>query len=192
MELVGDDDDGLAVGAHGPEHGEELVRLLGGQHGGGLVQYEDVGAPVEDLDDLHGLLLGDGHVVNFLVGVHVEAVAVADGPDLFSGGPDVQPALFLQAQNNVFRRSEYVHQLVVLMDHADAVGVGVLRGTDGNRLAADEDFPLVGEIDAGEHVHQGSLTAAVLPQEGEDFTAVEGEVDGVVGDYVAKPLGDSF
>ena len=35
VELVGDDDDGFPVGLHGPEHLEELIRLLGGEDGGG-------------------------------------------------------------------------------------------------------------------------------------------------------------
>ena len=55
-------------------HGEELVRLLRGEHGGRLVENEDVRAAVEHLDDLDGLLLRDGHVVDLLIGVDVEAV----------------------------------------------------------------------------------------------------------------------
>ena len=57
VHLVGDDDDGLARVAHVAQYGEELVRLLGGEDGGGLVQDEDVRAAVEHLDDLDGLLL---------------------------------------------------------------------------------------------------------------------------------------
>ena len=64
VELVGDDDEGLSVRLHVAHDGEELVGLLRGQHGGGLVQNQDVGAAVEDLDDLHRLLLGDGHLVD--------------------------------------------------------------------------------------------------------------------------------
>ena len=54
-------------------HVEEPVGLLGGQHGGGLIQDQDVGAPVEDLDDLHRLLLRHGHVVDLLVGVDAKS-----------------------------------------------------------------------------------------------------------------------
>ena len=42
VHLVRDDDDGLARVAHVAQHGEELVRLLRGQHGGRLVKNEDV------------------------------------------------------------------------------------------------------------------------------------------------------
>ena len=43
VELVGDDDQGLAVGLHVAHDGEQLVRLLRGQHGGGLVQNQNIG-----------------------------------------------------------------------------------------------------------------------------------------------------
>ena len=71
VELVGDDDDGFAVGLHVAQDIKEPVGLLGGEDGGGLVQNQDVRAPVEDLDDLHRLLFRDGHVVDLLVGVDV-------------------------------------------------------------------------------------------------------------------------
>ena len=93
----------------------------------------DVGAPVEDLDDLHGLLLGDGHVVDLLVGrsvalnidlgrVQIEAVPVADGLYPALRGLDIQLPGLLQAQDDILRGGEHVHQLVVLVrraaDHA--------------------------------------------------------------------------
>ncbi len=164
MELVGNDDNGFSVGLHGPEDIEELVRLLGGEDGGGLVQNQNAGSPVEDLDDFHRLFLGDGHVVDFLAGVDVEAVLFADGPDLLLGGLHVQPALFLQAQDDVLRGGEHIYQLVVLVNHADAVGKSVLGGADGDGFAVYEDLALVGEVDAGEHVHQRGFAAAVLSQ----------------------------
>ena len=190
VELVGDDDDGLAVGLHVPQDGEELLRLLRGQHGGGLVQNEDIRPTVQDLDDLHRLLLGDGHIVDLLSGVDVEAVAVADLLDLGVGGLDVQAAALVQTQHDVLGGGEHVHQLIVLMDHADAVLEGILGGADGYGLPLYQDLALVREIDAGQHIHQGGLTAAVLPQQGEDLTTVQGQIDAIVGDDAAETFGD--
>ena len=191
MELVGDDDEGLAVRLHVAHDGEELVGLLGGQNGGGLIQDQDVRAPVEDLHDLHRLLLGDGHIVDLLVGVDVKAVFPADLPDLLAGLFHVHAAaLILQAQDDVLGGGEDVHQLEVLVDHADAAVEGVLGGGDGHRLVVDIDLPLVGEVDAGEHVHEGGLAAAVLPQQGQDLALMQLKVDVVVGHHAAEALGD--
>ena len=173
MELVGDDDDGLAVCLHGPQHVKELVGLLRSEDGGGLVQNQNLRPAVEDLHNLHRLLLGDGHIVDLLGRVDVEAVLLADGLDLALGGLDVQPAALLQTQDDVLRGGEHVHQLVVLVDHGDAAREGVFGGADGDGLAVDQNLALVGEVDAGEHVHQRGLAAAVLPQEGENLPPVQ-------------------
>ena len=71
---------------------EELVGLLRGQNGGGLVEDQNIRAAIKHLDDLDGLLLRNGHVVNLLVGVDVEAVFVADLLDLLGGLGEVQLA----------------------------------------------------------------------------------------------------
>ena len=185
---MGDDDDGLAAVAHIPQHGKELLGLLGGQHGGRLVQDQNIRAPVEHLDDLHRLLLGDGHIVNLLVRVHVKAVGVADFPNFLSGLRQIQPPG--QTQNDVLRRGEHIHQLEMLMDHADAVGEGILGGADDHRLSVDGDLPLVGEIDAGEHIHQGGLAAAVFTQQGQNFSPVDVQPDLVVGQDGPEGFGD--
>ena len=86
---------------------------------------------------------------------------------------------------------EQVHQLEVLVDHADAQVEGVLGGGDGHRLSVDVDLPLIGEIDAGEHIHQGGLAAAVFTQQGQDLTFVQLKVHIFVGDdLAAESLGD--
>ena len=82
MHLVGDDDDGFSVVSHIPEHFKKLLCLLRGQYGRGLVQNQDICSAVKHFDDLHRLFLGDGHVVNLLVRVHLETIFVADLSDL--------------------------------------------------------------------------------------------------------------
>ena len=59
-----------------PQHLEQLARLLGGQHGGRLVEHEDAGVAVERLQDLDALLGPDGHVLDDRVGVDGQAVAL--------------------------------------------------------------------------------------------------------------------
>jgi hypothetical protein len=55
VELVRDEDDGHALALELAQVVEELVDLLGHEHGGRLVEDEDAGAPVEHLEDLDPL-----------------------------------------------------------------------------------------------------------------------------------------
>ena len=59
VQLVRDEDDRLALRLQRLDDREQLARLLRRQHGGGLVEDEDVGAAVERLQDLDALLLAD-------------------------------------------------------------------------------------------------------------------------------------
>ncbi|MPM68977.1 hypothetical protein SDC9_115914 [bioreactor metagenome] len=78
----------------------------------------------------------------------------------------------------------------MLMDHADAQIERILWGANGHGLSIYIDLPLVGEIDAGEHVHQRGLATAVLPQKRENLSALKLKIHRVVGDDFAKPLGN--
>ena len=179
VHLVRDDHDGLVVVSHVAQHREELVRLLRGEHGGRLVEDQDVRAAVEHLDDLHGLLLRDGHVVDLLVGVDLKAVGVADLADSLRGRLEIE--LALEAEHDVFRRRQHVHELEVLVDHADAEIERVLRRADHDGLAVDGDLALVGEVDAREHIHQRRLAAAVFTQQRQDLAPVDVQPALVVG-----------
>ena len=191
VELVRDEHDGLARVAHVAQHGKELLRLLQRQHGGRLVEDQDVRAAVEHLDDLDRLLLRDGHVVDLLVRVHLKAVGVADLPDARGDGLEVQHLPARQAEDDVLRRGQHVHELEVLVDHADAQVERVLRAADGDRTAVHLDLALVREIDAREHVHERGLAAAVLAQQGQDLAPVDVQIDLLVGRDAAEGLGDA-
>ena len=58
-QLVRDDDDRLALLAHAPQDGEELVDFLRREHRGRLVENQQLRAPVERLQQLDALLLAD-------------------------------------------------------------------------------------------------------------------------------------
>ena len=93
-QLVGDEDDRLALVDEAAHDGEEVVDLARGEHRRRLVEDQDVGPAVQRLDELHPLLLADREVADLGVGVDVEAVAVADLADLAAGAAHVeQPVL---------------------------------------------------------------------------------------------------
>ena len=78
VELVGDEDDGGAVGFELAEVAEQFVDLLRHQHGRRLVEDQDLGAAVQHLEDLDPLALADAEVLDQGVGVDVEPVRLAD------------------------------------------------------------------------------------------------------------------
>ena len=59
VQLVRDEDQTVAFAHHSPERHEQVVDLLGRQHGGRLVEDDEAGAAVERLEDLDALLLAD-------------------------------------------------------------------------------------------------------------------------------------
>ena len=64
VELVRDEEDGEPLGLELAQVVEQLVDLLRHEHGGGLVEDEDPGAAVEDLEDLDPLPLADPEVLD--------------------------------------------------------------------------------------------------------------------------------
>ena len=189
VELVGDDDEGFAVVLHVAHDGKELVGLLRRQHGGGLVQDQDVCAAIQNLHDLHGLLLRNGHIVDLHVGINVKAILFADVFDLLAGIVQIQ--LTLQTEDDVLGSGEQIDQLEMLVDHTDAKVESVLGRGNGHGLVVNVDLSLIREVDAGEHVHQRSLAAAVFTQQGQDLTLVQVKVHiFVCDDLAAEALGD--
>ena len=73
VQLVADEDDRHALALEALEDPEELRRLLRREYGCRLVEDEDVGPPVERLQDLDALLLTDRDVLDLRVGIDPEA-----------------------------------------------------------------------------------------------------------------------
>ncbi len=69
----------------------------------------------------------------------------------------------------------------MLMHHADAVADRLARGPDSDRLAVDADFAPVGFIEAIEDRHQRRFAGAILADDSMDDSALDDEIDVVVG-----------
>ena len=194
VELVADEDDAVALGREAPEDLEDLLGLLRRQDRGRLVEDEDLGVPVERLEDLDALLPADGQGADLGVGVDLEAEPAAELHDpavrLLAVEED-RSGHRLLAEDDVLGDGQDRDEHEVLVDHADAAGDGV-RGTGQvDLLAVEQDLALVGRGEAVEDVHEGGLAGAVLAEQGVDLAGPDLEVDVGVGNDARIALRDA-
>ena len=181
LQFVGDDDHSMTFPPHLPQDGEELLRFLRGQHGGRLVQNQNVCAPGKHLQNFHRLLFAHGHVVNLLVQVALQ-------PEKLLQGLRGLRQLAAGTQENIFPGSHHVHQLKVLVNHANAQVNGLLGAADGHAFSVDINLSAVRLINAAERIHQRGFAAAVFPQQGENLPPADGQVHVMVGLHRAEGL----
>ena len=144
------------------------IGLLRRQHGGRLVEDEDVRAAVERLEDLDPLLLADGDALDALVGIDREVERVREILDALPRGVHVEDhagGRRLGREHDVLGHRHHRDEHEVLVHHADPVLDRFLRRVDPDRLALDEDLALVGVVEAVEDAHQGRLAGAVLAEQ---------------------------
>ena len=195
VQLVADEDDGHALLGEGAQDPEQLERLLGREHGGRLVEDQDLGSPVEGLQDLDALLLADADVLDARVRVDRELERLRDLLDPFLGCVLVEQHLLargLDSQHDVLGDRHHRDQHEVLVDHADPQVDRVARRAHLDRLAVDQDLALVRPVEAVEDVHQRRLPGAVLAEQGVNLAAAQVEVDLVVRDHAREALRDAL
>ena len=110
--------------------------------------------------------------------------------DLADHFPPAQEQLSLHAAHDVLPGGEGLHQLEVLVDHADTLVHGVLGGPDGDGLAVHADLTGVRRVQAGENVHQGAFAGAVFTENGMDLTGEHTQIHPVVCFYGSKMFFD--
>src|SRR5271155_3157675 len=187
--LVGDDDDGVAVGVELVEEGHDLVAGLGVEVAGGLVGEDDGGAIDEGAGDGNTLLFAAGELIGAVieaaldaedVGEMVKELAVEGLRAVAAEVGDVVGDL------DVAERGERGQQVEALEDEADAgathfgaVGVGEL----GEVGAFDGDGSGAGSGEAAENVEEGRLAGAGGSDDGDELARVHGEADVAEGLY---------
>ena len=168
VELVGDEEDGFALLLEPAHDLHQLIDLLRGQNSGGLIKDQDLVVAVEHLQDLHTLLHPNRDITDECIGVHTQAVLLAQGHDLLAGLSLLQKAqlIGLHAQNDVIQHAEAFHQLEVLVHHADAQRVCIVGVADGDLLAVLEDLTGLRLVQTEQHAHQRTFASAVFAQQG--------------------------
>jgi len=180
VQLVGNEQDGLAFLLESAHDLHQLVDLLRGQHSGGLIEDQDLVVAVQHLQDLHALLHAHRDIADKGIRVHAQAVLFAQGHDLLAGLGFLQKAHFigLHAQNDVVQNAEAFHQLEVLVHHADAQCICIVGVADGDLLAVLADLTSLRLVQAEQHAHQRTFAGAIFAQQGVylAFAQLQGDI----------------
>ena len=194
-ELVGDEDDGGALRLEAAHDAHQLVDLLRRQHRRRLVEDQDLRVAGEGLDDLDPLLHTDRDVLDEGIRIDPQLVALRELAHLTTSGLAVEhpeaPGPFV-TEHDVLGDGENRHQHEVLVDHADPCGERVPGTIELDLLPVEHDLALGRREQPVEHVHQGRLAGAVLPEETVDLARLDHQVDPVVGREAAEPLGQAL
>jgi len=138
------------------ELGEQLWNLLGGEHGGRLIEDQHRDVAVEQLEDFDLLAGGDGDVADQRIRVQIELEFFNFCPDQLAGAFLVDPPETvgrLHTEDDVLPDGVLGDQDDLLVDHADPGGDGFARFSEVDLPAAVEDAPLIEWHQAVEHFH---------------------------------------
>src|SRR5207302_1908168 len=101
------------------------------EHRGRLVEDQEVGSAIEDLEDLDALLQTQGNVLDASPGLDRDGETLLELANALLDGPVVEDrTAALVAQDDVLGNGERRHQHEVLVDHPDAERDGVARTAD--------------------------------------------------------------
>ena len=192
-QLVRDEHNGLVLRLENLEHREELVGLGGREHRSRLIEHEDLGPAHQRLEDFDALLQTHRQFADDRVGVDFERILLAEIGELFANCRRAarQQRAALSAEHHVFKHAERRDEHEVLVHHADSVADRLLRGANADRLAIDADLAGIGFIEAVEDRHQRRFAGAVLADDAVDETAIDLEIDVLVGVDRSKALVDA-
>ena len=133
-QLVGDEDDGLALALQLLEQCGRDGRLSRRQHPGRLVEDQDLGAAIERLEDLDALLQADRRSPMMASGSTSSPYSRASLSSSARRGDAHEQHAALGAEHDVLQHRERLHQHEVLVHHADPPGRWPRRGSGWSGL----------------------------------------------------------
>ena len=171
----------------------ELVNLLWRKNGSGFVKNHDFIVPVKHFQDFHPLLHPHRDILDQGVRVNVQAVPLTESHYLFPCIIHFQKSMpdRLHAQDDILQDRKIMHQLKMLVYHADAQGIGIQGAFDFHFLSPDLNHTLFWLVKPEQHAHQRGLTRSVLTQQGVDFPLLKLKGDIVIRYNTGKFLCDA-
>ena len=184
VQLVGDKEDALALGREVFHDLHEFLDFLRRQNGRRLVEDQDLVVAVEHFENFGALLHTDGDILNDCIGIDVQTVFLRQRENLFARVLLLQEAHFvrLNAENDVVEDREALDQLEVLMHHADAEFVCVVRVADLDLAAVLVDLALLRLVQTEQDAHERRFARAVFAEQGMNFSLFQLQGNVVVGD----------
>ena len=162
IELVRYENDRLAFSYQITHDLHQILDLLGSEDGRRFVEYENLGITIEHFQDLNPLLHSHRDILDDHIRINIQPVLLGEGLDLLGCTLAVEEELSFLSKNDIFRNSEVVNQLEVLVHHADAQIIGIVGAMDMNFLSPNQYFSLVCMVQTKEDAHQGGLSCPVL------------------------------
>ena len=164
--------------------------MLGGDAGGRFVQDQRFDAQSQQANDLQLLALGNQEVVDELVGVQFKAETRGQLAQARFGLRPLKREAIGAAVNKILQDGESADIQRVLLQHADAIGDGRRRAGIVDSAIIDQDLASVRRLEAGENLHQGRFSGAILAQNPDNPPMAELDVDVVIRVDGAKTLVD--
>ncbi len=191
VQLVGDEDHGLALLLQMGQDVRQLGDSLRGQHRGWLVENQHARASPERLDDLHLLLMAEREVGRSRVGIDLDAELGRELGETPPRGCPVEAHPPVVAEHEVLEHAQRRDQRRVLVDGADPEHER-LPGRGDRRLdALDPDRARIRADQPREDADQGRFAGAVLTEQAVDFAAAERQAHVVVRKHSGERLDDA-
>ena len=194
VELMRDEENGLAFLRQLLHDFHQLVDFLRRQNGSRLVKNQNLVVTIQHLEDFRPLLHADRDILHERIRIDLQPVTLAQLHDLLARLCFLQKAKRrhrrLNAENDVIQHRKDLDQLEVLMHHADAQRIGVVRVFNAYNLTIFANLALFRLIHAKEYAHQGRFARAVLAEQRMDFALPELQGDVIVGNNSRELLGN--
>ena len=172
VELMGDEEDGLTFRRQILHNLQQFLNLLRCQNSGRFVENQNLIITVQHLQNFGTLLHTDADILDKRIRIDLQTVFFGQRLNLFSGLFPLKHTILgiFHTQNDVIKYREALHQLKVLVHHADTQCVGIVGVIDLNNLTVLLDHTLFRLIQAEQDTHQGGFTGTVFAQQGMDLT----------------------